>query len=69
MIGPRSSHIIPRWSSSVRAGRGVLFFLVHGIGGEVLSYAPLAKHLSAARSIYGLQGRSFGAGTIPRGSG
>ena len=31
------------------------FFCVHGIGGEVLPFQPLARHLSADQPFYGLQ--------------
>ena len=31
------------------------FFLVHGIGGEVLSFQALARHLGADRPVYGLR--------------
>jgi len=33
-------------------------FLVHGIGGEVLSYGPLATHLGQDQPLYGLRARA-----------
>ena len=35
-------------------GCGVPFFWLHGIGGEVLSYLTVSKHLGASRPVYGL---------------
>ncbi|MDZ4770850.1 MAG: amino acid adenylation domain-containing protein [Chloroflexota bacterium] len=32
-------------------------FLLHGVGGEILNYAPLARHLHAELTVYGIQGR------------
>jgi amino acid adenylation domain-containing protein len=46
------------WSPLVelqRLGSRRPFFLVHGIGGEVLSFAPLARHLAPDQPVYGLR--------------
>jgi len=37
------------------AGEGTPLFCIHPIGGEVLCYVPLARHLAPERSVYGLQ--------------
>jgi len=37
------------------AGSGRPLFLIHPVGGEVLSYVHLARSLSSERSVYGLQ--------------
>jgi thioesterase domain-containing protein/acyl carrier protein len=39
----------------IEPGNGRPLFLVHPIGGGVLCYAPLARHLAAERAVYGLQ--------------
>jgi amino acid adenylation domain-containing protein len=41
------------------------FFCVHAIGGEALSFAPLARHLDQDQPFYGLQARSVGPGEGP----
>jgi amino acid adenylation domain-containing protein len=48
----------PEWSPLVAiqpAGSRAPLFLVHGIGGEVLSYSALAKHLGTDQPTYGLR--------------
>lgn len=52
----------PLWSSLVvlRAGASKPpFFCVHGIGGEVLNYRDLARHLSPDQPLYGLQAQGL----------
>ncbi len=55
------------WSSLValssHPGTSLPFFCVHPIGGEVVGFYPLAQHLAASRSFYGLQAPSL---TDPR---
>jgi aspartate racemase len=38
-------------------GRKRPFFVVHGVGGNVLSYSTLARHLGPEQPVYGLQSR------------
>ena len=48
------------WSPLIelqRLGTRPPFFLVHGIGGEVLSFAPLARRLAPDQPVYGLRAR------------
>ncbi|HEY6323164.1 MAG TPA: alpha/beta fold hydrolase, partial [Thermoanaerobaculia bacterium] len=40
-------------------------FLVHPVGGSVLCYAPLVRHLEAGRPVYGLQARGLDGGEAP----
>jgi amino acid adenylation domain-containing protein len=40
-------------------------FLVHGIGGRVLNYVPLARHLGPGQPVYGLQARGLDAAEAP----
>ncbi len=52
----------PLWSSLVvlRAGASKPpFFCVHGIGGEVLNYRDLARHLTPDQPLYGLQAQGL----------
>jgi amino acid adenylation domain-containing protein len=41
------------------------FFLVHGIGGEVLSFAPLARRLAPDRPVYGIRAKGSDGGETP----
>lgn len=34
-------------------GKGVPFFWVHGVGGEIFSYVQLSRHLAEKRPVYG----------------
>jgi acyl-CoA synthetase (AMP-forming)/AMP-acid ligase II/thioesterase domain-containing protein/acyl carrier protein len=48
----------PRWSSLVELqphGKPPPFFCVHGLGGEVLSFTELARHLAPDQPFYGFQ--------------
>ena len=47
------------WSPLIALQQGTRppFFLVHGIGGEVLSFAPLARRLGPDQPLYGLRAR------------
>ncbi|MEW5957722.1 MAG: amino acid adenylation domain-containing protein [Chloroflexota bacterium] len=50
------------WSSLVpiqSGGARPPFFCIHGMGGGVLDYAPLAQHLGSDQPFYGLQERGF----------
>ncbi|HEX2092152.1 MAG TPA: alpha/beta fold hydrolase, partial [Longimicrobiaceae bacterium] len=40
-------------------------FLVHAVGGDVLSYAPLAAHLPPEQPLYGLRARGLTGGGAP----
>jgi amino acid adenylation domain-containing protein len=54
----RRSGWTPPWSSLVAiqpAGRRPPFFCVHGVGGNVLGFQSLARHLGADQPVYGLQ--------------
>jgi aspartate racemase len=41
------------------------FFAVHGVGGNILSYRPLANHLAEDQPFYGLQARGLDGKTPP----
>ena len=47
------------------AGAEPPLFFVHSAGGEVVSYAPLARHLGSGRPFYGLQSRGVQGGDLP----
>jgi amino acid adenylation domain-containing protein len=50
----------------LRAGPpGTPLFCIHGMGGHLASFMPLAIHLAAQRSVYGLQGRGLEPGREP----
>jgi len=54
------------WSPliTLRAARaGVPLFCVHPLGGNVIGYLPLVRHLQAGHAIYGLQAPGVDAGT------
>jgi amino acid adenylation domain-containing protein len=40
-------------------------FLVHGIGGRVLNYIPLARHLAPGQPVYGFQARGLDGAEQP----
>ncbi len=64
----RSRAIVTEWPLLVpiqRAGALPPFFCVHPIGGNVLSYASLARHLGAEQPFFGLQAQGLAAGTTP----
>jgi thioesterase domain-containing protein/acyl carrier protein len=46
-------------------GVGTPLFCVHGMGGHVASFLPLAKGLSPARPVYGLQAQGLAANQSP----
>lgn len=46
-------------------GTGPPLFLVHPIGGNVLCYADLARHLGPGHPVHGLVARGLGAGEPP----
>ncbi|MFF0541800.1 amino acid adenylation domain-containing protein [Nocardia thailandica] len=48
-----------------RTGTGAPLFLVHPIGGNVLCYLALTKHLPAGRPVYGLQAAGADIGSEP----
>ncbi|MDX6694476.1 MAG: hypothetical protein QOF02_2079, partial [Blastocatellia bacterium] len=56
------------WSPLVKlrdGGSARPFFLVHPVGGNVLSYASLVNHLGRERGYYGLQARGLMEGQTP----
>ncbi len=57
--------VTARWSSLVpiRTGMGPALFCVHGVGGEVLGFRNLARHLD--RPIYGLRARGLDGKQAP----
>jgi amino acid adenylation domain-containing protein len=58
----------PSWSSLVPIQTGGTrrpFFCVHAVGGNVLNYRLLSKHLGAERPFYGLQSRGLGGSEAP----
>ena len=59
--------VAPSWSSLVPIqprGSGQPFFCVHAVGGNVLEYHDLARHLGTDQPFYGLQSRGLD-GTQP----
>ncbi|MBV9774662.1 MAG: amino acid adenylation domain-containing protein, partial [Gemmatimonadetes bacterium] len=56
--GPDASPLVPIRASG---GRPPLFF-VHPVGGDVLCYAPLNRHLGADQPFYGLRSRALTGG-------
>ncbi|HVR07182.1 MAG TPA: amino acid adenylation domain-containing protein, partial [Thermoanaerobaculia bacterium] len=50
----------------VEPGSGRPFFCVHPIGGDVLSYVHLARHLAKERAFYGLQVFDHEEGAAPQ---
>ncbi|MEN6368043.1 MAG: amino acid adenylation domain-containing protein [Thermoguttaceae bacterium] len=46
-------------------GDGTPLFCIHGLGGHVAAFLPLARGLSTERSVYGLQGRGLDPGQTP----
>ncbi|HEX8472999.1 MAG TPA: amino acid adenylation domain-containing protein [Pyrinomonadaceae bacterium] len=58
----RGENRTPSWSSLVPiqpVGTKPPFFCVHGVGGNVLNYRALAKHLGAEQPFYGLQSQGL----------
>jgi amino acid adenylation domain-containing protein len=61
----------PSWSSLVpiqTAGGRLPFFCVHAVGGNVLNYRLLSRHLGDEQPFYGLQSRGLGGNEAPHGS-
>jgi amino acid adenylation domain len=59
---------VPSWSSLVpirREGSKVPLFCVHGVGGNVVGFRDLAKHLSPDQPFYGLQAVGFDGRQAP----
>ncbi|MGW6422383.1 amino acid adenylation domain-containing protein [Nocardia sp. NPDC055053] len=52
----------------LRPGTGTPLFLVHPIGGNVLCYVELSKHLPDGQPLYGLQAAGLETGSTPAGS-
>ncbi|WP_067862087.1 amino acid adenylation domain-containing protein [Nocardia shimofusensis] len=46
-------------------GSGTPLFLIHPIGGNVLCYIPLIRHLPGDRPVYGLQAAGADVGSVP----
>ncbi len=62
---------VPPWQCLVAiqpSGSGIPIFLVPGVDGNVLWFAQLAKVLSQAHPVYGLQARGFDGKAEPFGS-
>lgn len=55
-----SQHLIP-----LRSGSDDALYLVHPIGGHVLSYAPLARSLPDGLSVFGIEARSKIISQVP----
>jgi amino acid adenylation domain-containing protein len=56
------------WSPLVEIQKGDSrrpLFLIHAVGGSVLSYLDLARHIGAGQPIYGLHARGLDAGQQP----
>jgi len=56
------------WSPLVEIQKGDSrqpLFLIHPVGGSILSYLDLARHIGAEQTIYGLQARGLDAGQQP----
>jgi thioesterase domain-containing protein len=51
-------------ASAASNAPGRPFFLVHPVGGEVLSYVSLARQLAADRPVYGVQAQAPGHQTL-----
>ncbi|MET7394197.1 amino acid adenylation domain-containing protein [Dactylosporangium sp. NPDC005572] len=49
----------------LRSGGGPPLFLIHPIGGNVLCYRELVRHLPGDRAVYGLQAAGAEPGTTP----
>ncbi len=47
---------------------GEPLFIVHAIGGTVHGYAPLARELGGAFTVYGVEAAGLAAGSVPSGS-
>ncbi|MET0399846.1 MAG: amino acid adenylation domain-containing protein, partial [Longimicrobiaceae bacterium] len=56
--GGEASPLVPIRASGERAP----LFFVHPVGGDVLCYAPLARHLGAAQPFYALRSRGLDGG-------
>jgi amino acid adenylation domain-containing protein len=54
-VAPTREALVALTPNRVPGTGGRPLFLVHPIGGEVLSYVHLARHLAADRPVYGLQ--------------
>ncbi len=64
----RSLRTAPEWSSLVPIqpdGSRPPLFLIHGNGGNVLFYRPLAQHLGPDQPVYGLQSKGLDGRTPP----
>ncbi|HEU0078664.1 MAG TPA: amino acid adenylation domain-containing protein, partial [Longimicrobiaceae bacterium] len=57
-----ASPLVPVRASGERAP----LFFVHPVGGDVLCYAPLARHLDAGQPFYALRSRGLDGGEPPR---
>jgi amino acid adenylation domain-containing protein len=64
----RDQEGLPAWTCLVpiqSKGSRPPFFCVHGFGGGVLDYAPLARHLGSDQPFYGIQSRELGSSDPP----
>ena len=46
-------------------GAGAPLFCIHGLGGHVAAFVPLARELAKERAVFGLQARGLEAGQRP----
>ncbi len=64
----RQPEWVKPWSSLVPIqpnGSKPPFFLVHAVGGNILSYCDLARHLGLNQPVYGLQAQGLDGKTAP----
>lgn len=55
-----------RWLAPLRAkGDGLPLFCIHGLGGHIAGFLPLAKQLREGRPVYGLQGQGLDGAAAP----
>ncbi len=59
--GQRHRSLVPLRSG----GSGTPLFVIHGLGGHVVTFMPLATQLAAERSVYGLQAQGLELGQQP----
>lgn len=63
---PSSSPRHRRWLAPLRTkGHAAPLFCIHGLGGHIAGFLPLAKQLREGRPVYGLQGQGLDGATQP----
>ncbi len=63
--GPLSSKLPPNLVRLRPEGSQPALFCIHGLGGHVVSFVPLARQLSVDRGFYALQGNGIDGRTLP----